>query len=66
MTIGSLLSIVLVLALIGFILWLILTYIPMPAPFKSVITVVVVILLVIWLISATGLLSSSTPIFHRG
>ncbi len=37
----------------------------MPAPFKQVIIVAVVILLIVWLLSATGVLSSTMPIVHR-
>jgi hypothetical protein len=45
----DLLTLILVLALIGFVLWLITTYIPMPDPFKQVIVVLVIIVLVVWL-----------------
>ncbi len=65
MIIGSLIGLVLVLALVGFILYLVVTYIPMPAPFRQVIIVAVVILLIVWMLSATGILSSTTPLFHR-
>ena len=52
MTLVSLVTLVLVLALVGFLLYLIVTYIPMPAPMQQVIVVVVVIVLVLWLLSA--------------
>ena len=44
-----LLETVLVLALIGFIVYLIITYIPMPEMFKQVLMVVVAILIILWL-----------------
>jgi hypothetical protein len=47
----GLISIVLVLAVIGFVVYLITTYIPMPAPFAQVIVVVVVIVCVLWVLS---------------
>jgi len=50
----SIIGVILVLALIGFVLWLVLTYIPMPAPFKNVIIVVVVIVLILWLLGVFG------------
>ena len=50
-----LISLILVLALVGFLLWLVLTYIPMPEPFKKVILVLVVIVLVLWLLQLLGL-----------
>jgi hypothetical protein len=50
------LGLVLIIALIGVVVWLIVTYIPMPAQFKTLIIVVAVLLVVIWIIQLTGLL----------
>lgn len=47
----DLISVVLILAVIGVLLWLLLTYVPMAAPFKQLITAVVVIAAVLWLLS---------------
>ena len=44
-------QVLVVLAIIGFLLWLVTTYIPMAPPIKTVITVVVIILIVLWLLS---------------
>ncbi len=52
------LTLVLYLALIGLVVWLITTYIPMPAQIKTLIVVLVVVLLVIWIIQLTGLLGT--------
>ncbi len=49
-----LITLILTLAIVGFLLWLIITYIPMPEPFKKVIIVVVVIVLVLWLLQILG------------
>ena len=38
-------------ALIGFIVYLIVTYVPMPDVFKTVITVICAVLLILWVIS---------------
>lgn len=43
---------VLALVIIGVVLWLINTYIPMAAPIKTLVNVVIVIVLILWLISA--------------
>ncbi len=59
----SLITLILTLAVVGFILWLILTYIPMPAPFKQVLLVVVVIALILWLLNGFGVLGSG-PVLH--
>ena len=48
----SLLTLIIVLALVGFVLWLVTTYIPMPQPYKQVLVVVVVLILVVWLANA--------------
>lgn len=52
----NLIQIVVTLAIVGVLLWLVLTYIPMPAPFKTIITAVAVIAVVLWLLQVTGLL----------
>jgi len=48
------LAIILILAVIGFILYLVNTYIPMPDIFRKVLNVVAVILVIIWLLHALG------------
>ena len=53
-----LLNILLVLIVVGVILWLVNTYIPMDRKIKNILNVVVVIAVVIWLLKAFGLLST--------
>ncbi len=53
-----LLTILLVLIVVGVILWLVNTYIPMDRKIKSILNVVVVIVVIIWLLQAFGLLDS--------
>jgi len=48
-------SLVLTLALLGFVCWLVITYIPMPQPFKTGILVLVVILVILYLIRILGI-----------
>jgi hypothetical protein len=62
MTLTTLLSILLGLAIVGLIVWLIITYIPMPAPFKTVILAIAAIVLIIWLL---GWLPSGAHLFGR-
>ena len=52
------LTALLTLAIVGFVAWLVITYIPMPAPFKQVILVIIVIMLILWLMSGPGTLPS--------
>ena len=54
----SLLTVLLVLVVVGVILWLVNTYIPMDRKIKSILNVVVVIIVIIWLLKAFGLLDS--------
>lgn len=52
------LTIIIVVLVVGVILWLINTYIPMQRTIKSILNAVVVIILVIWLLQVFGLLDS--------
>jgi hypothetical protein len=52
----SLITIVVVLLVVGVLLWLINTYIPMQSTIKMILNAVVVIVVVIWLLQAFGLL----------
>jgi len=54
----SLISLVAVLAVVGLILWLINTYIPMDAKIKKILNVVVLIVVIVWLLQAFGILGS--------
>ena len=53
-----LLTILLVLIVVGVVLWLINTYIPMDRKIKNILNVVVVIVVILWLLKAFGLLDS--------
>ena len=52
----SLISLILVLVVVGVILWLINTYLPMDGKIKSILNVVVVIVVILWLLHAFGVL----------
>jgi ABC-type long-subunit fatty acid transport system fused permease/ATPase subunit len=58
----SLISVVLTLIVVGVVLWLINTYIPMQGTIKSILNAVVVIAVVIWLLYAFGVLGHSGEI----
>ena len=51
-----LLQVIVILIVVGVLLWLVLTYIPMAAPFPRIITAVVVIVVVLWLLQVFGVL----------
>ena len=53
-----LINVVIVLIVVGVLLWLVNTYIPMAGMIKSILNAVVVIAVVIWLLQAFGLLET--------
>jgi hypothetical protein len=53
-----LITIVITLIVVGVLLWLINTYIPMDAKIKQLLNIVVVIAVVIWLLSAFGVIGN--------
>lgn len=55
-------SLVITLIVIGVLLWLVNNYIPMDGKIKQIINVVVVICVVVWLLSAFGVLGHSGDI----
>ena len=57
-----LLNVVLTLIVVGVVLWLINTYIPMQTTIKSILNIVVVIVVVLWLLYGFGILSHSGAI----
>lgn len=57
-----LLTVVLTLIVVGVILWLINTYIPMQSTIKNIINIVVVIVVILWLLNGFGVINSSGDI----
>jgi len=55
-------SLVITLIVVGVLLWLVNTYIPMDGKIKQILNVVVVICVVVWLLSAFGILGHSGDI----
>jgi undecaprenyl pyrophosphate phosphatase UppP len=55
----SLITIVIVLIIVGVLLWLANTYIPMDRKIKTILNIVVVIAVVLWLLQAFGLFSGT-------
>ena len=51
------LTIILVIVIVGILLWLLNSYVPMDAKIKNILNITVVVILVIWLLKAVGLLS---------
>jgi hypothetical protein len=51
-----LVNLIIVLIVVGVVLWLINTYIPMQATIKRILNAVVVIVVVLWVLSAFGIL----------
>jgi hypothetical protein len=61
----SLINVVIVLIVVGVLLWLVNSYIPMDGKIRRILNAVVVIVVVIWLLQAFGLLGAINGI-HVG
>ena len=61
----SLVTLVIVLVVVGVILWLINSYIPMQSTIKKILNAVVIIVVVLWLLSAFGIIDNLDTI-HIG
>ena len=57
-----LIQLVIVLVVVGVILWLINSYIPMQSTLKKILNVVVVIAVVVWLLSVFGVIGNISAI----
>ncbi|MDD5675106.1 MAG: hypothetical protein PHC61_13135 [Chitinivibrionales bacterium] len=55
----SLISILITLIIVGIVLWLVNTYLPMDGKIKKILNVVVVIFVIVWLLNGFGLFGSS-------
>jgi hypothetical protein len=58
----SLISLVITLIVVGVLLWLVNTYIPMDGKIKKILNIVVVICVVIWLLYAFGIIDHANEI----
>ena len=54
----TIISILFILIIVGVVLWLINKYIPMDGKIKKIINAVVVIIVILWLVSASGVVGS--------
>ena len=54
----SIIHLLVVLIVVGFLLWLVNNYIPMAGSIKRILNIVVVIAVVLWLLNAFGVLNS--------
>jgi hypothetical protein len=58
----SLISVIVTLIVVGVLLWLVNTYIPMDGKIKKILNAVVVICVIVWLLFAFGIISHSGDI----
>ncbi len=54
----SLVNVVIILIVVGVLLWLVNSYVPMDSKIKSILNAVVVIAVILWLLQAFGVLGS--------
>lgn len=55
-----LMTVIITLIVVGVLLWLVNTYIPMDRKIKSILNAVIVIAVILWLLSAFGVIGSVT------
>ena len=53
----TILSFVVWLAVVGLIVWVLVTYVPMPAPIRRAIVAIAVVLMILWALDAVGALA---------
>jgi len=53
-------QVLVLIVVVGVILYLVNTYVPMAAPIKTILNIVVILFLVLWLLSVFGLLPGGT------
>jgi hypothetical protein len=58
----SLISVVITLIVVGLLLWLVNTYIPMAPPIKMILNVVVIVAVILWLLNGFGVLGRANEI----
>ena len=61
----SLITIIVVLIVVGFLLWMINNYIPMDRKIKSILNVVVTLAVVVWLLQSFGIVGSLSHLTIR-
>ena len=54
-------SLILTLALLGLIVYLVVTYIPMPAPFRQIIIVIAAVFLILYIMNVLGIVDVPVP-----
>ena len=61
----SIIGLIVVLVIIGVLLWLLNTYVPMAQPIKTILNIVIILIVVLWLLQVFGLLSGNVPTVPR-
>ncbi len=53
----SIIGVIIVLVVVGLLMWLVNSYVPMAEPYKKILNVVIVILVILWLLNIFGVFS---------
>ena len=57
MGLSSLFTVILVLVVLGFVVWLLMKYVPIASPFREIILFIIVLAVILWLLSFFGIWS---------
>lgn len=55
-------SLIVTIAVVGLLVWLVVTYLPMPEPFKKIIIAIAVVCVVLYVLAAFGLIGRDVPV----
>ncbi len=57
-------SLIVWLVIIGVLMWLVNTYVPMQEPYKKILNIIVIVAVVLWLLSVFGVFSIGGTVGH--
>jgi uncharacterized BrkB/YihY/UPF0761 family membrane protein len=57
-------NLIVVLAVIGVLMWLINTYVPMQEPYKKILNIVIIVATILWLLSVFGIFNLGGTVGH--
>lgn len=55
LTLASLINLIIIVAVIGFIVWILITYVPMPEPIRRALIVIACLGLLLWFLRLAGI-----------
>lgn len=60
----DLIQVIIVLAVVGVIMWLVNSYLPMAEPWKKILNVIAIIVTILWLLQVFGIFAGGRPLLR--